>query len=511
MKRETGFIALVLSAAIIFSGLPPFLKTEVRAAETDDKFETTYSKKLYSNLENKGNYTRPSASKILSDYKAGVHPRIMLTSDKVSQLKSEIKSSPKASLYNTIKSKADALVNGLKDNEENYLFNWSDLVYKGRMPGSKAVGGNGADEFREDMMVLGMMYQLTGSTDYSNAAWKILNRVTSYDEINWSHDLDFGIICQGYAIGYDWMYSAWANDSSKLDRLNTKIKSQCLEYANHSYTDNNTSKDNHVVMGTFLDHNHNAFVNSGVAMVSLALMDKYPNVTSSLVYDSFRCLERNLNRYAPDGVTSEGPEYQIHTIDNLAYLFSSLETAMKPSAIKNSLYGLDTCPGFKDGKALLAVYAETSDVGQFSFSDTLDGLISGGGMIYFEQHYGINGFREQTYNRVIKKDSASRVEALCWFEKDNGKSDVSRDFVANGNGKNDGDISLATFRNNFESGQSYVGIKAGKTKKECFIHMDEGSFIFQVGCRHGQGQLQHRRLYRTDKKRQALEHIQDQT
>ena len=152
MKRKTGFIALVLSAAIIFSGLPPFLKTEVRAAETDDKFETTYSKKLYSNLENKGNYTRPSASKILSDYKAGVHPRIMLTSDKVSQLKSEIKSSPKASLYNTIKSKADALVNGLKDNEENYLFNWSDLVYKGRMPGSKAVGGNGADEFREDMI-----------------------------------------------------------------------------------------------------------------------------------------------------------------------------------------------------------------------------------------------------------------------------------------------------------------------------------------------------------------------
>lgn len=41
-----------------------------------------------------------------------------------------------------------------------------------------------------------------------------------------------------------------------------------------------------------------------------------------------------------------------------------------------------------------------------------------------------------------------------------------------------GITSFATFRNNFNTGQTFVGIKAGKTARKHFIHLDQGSFVF---------------------------------
>ncbi|MBO7453582.1 MAG: heparinase II/III family protein, partial [Clostridiales bacterium] len=480
-------LATFMAAAIVASVIPSELASAVYAdARTDvcisydlDGLES-HTKKVYDGFENIGGYARPSAQTILNDYQRsstyGVHPRIMITSSKVSQLKKEVKdqNNPKSWWYNKLESRGRQLCNQLTgSSSEDYLFKYTKC-YETRMPG---VGGSGvaADQFRDRMMILGMMYQLTGETKYADAAWVMISRVASFPDINPWHDLDFGIFCQGYAIAYDWMYNAWSND--RRTTLEEAIKRQCFRPANDSFTNNSPSKsqtsDNGLIRGVFVDQNHNPFVNSGIIMTSLALMDKYPKLTSSLCHDAFICLEKDLNMFAPDGVTKEGMEYMLHTIDNLSFTFSSMETSI------GKLYGLDTCPGFVNGKVMRAVHGMESDAGAFSFSDTYDTYITGAGELYFDSHYDLHGFRQNIYDRLKDgsgNDYTKNVMILCWYVPDSSTQTVNidRDMHVGG------DAEFATFRSVFEAKQSFVGVKAGKTVREYFVHMDQGSFVYHA-------------------------------
>ena len=459
--------------------------SEDMAASNFDGFtKYTDDQKLYKNhiKTNQGGYIRPSADTILNDYKNssqnGKHPRIMITKTYIDNLKTEVKTSgnPKAVWYNRLSSRADILCDRLKAGDTDYIFNYTKCFNTRMMTND---GITAADVFREDMMVLGMMYQLTGKTEYCDAAWILLKRLTDksiFPDINPWHDLDFGFFCQGYAIAYDWMYSAWSDKQRGL--LEEAIKRQCFRPANDSYTYNvkksDQTSDNGIVGGMLTNHNHNAIVNSGVVMVSMALMDKYPAITSSLCHDAFICLEIDLNTYAQGGLNIEGTEYMFLTMDNLAMLFSTMESSLG----KNKLYGLDTCPGLKDGKFIKALYSLSSDVGQLSYSDTYDRLITTGGELYFDKHYGIHGFRKKIYDRLNENyntDYTKNVQILCWYEADtNSTISLSKDFVSQG------DAAVATFRSDFGNRQSFAGVKAGTTLRDFYVHLDQGSFMFNA-------------------------------
>ena len=458
---------------------------------------TLHDKKLYDNFANIGGYTRPSIDTIKKDYKAssvnGKHPRLMITNSFVKNLRTEISNSnnSKSWWYKKLKARGEELRDNLLGNDKDkYLFKYTPCYGNSmgsRMPG---IGGKGtaADQFREYMLILGMNYQLSTDTEakagYANAAWVMLSVVSNtekFPDINPWHDLDFGFFCQGYAIAYDWMYDAWS--TTQKTTLEKAIKTQCFRPANDSYTDNNrnvnqTSSDG-VVMGVYTNHNHNPIVNSGITMVSLALMDKFPDITTSLCHDAFICLEKDLNVYGDYGVSSEGLEYMLLSVNNISMMFSSLETSL------GKLYGLDTCPGFADGKVMNAIRNMESDVGAFSFSDTYDSFITNPGELYFCKHYNLHGFRKDIIER-IKKTSPNNytfnVQILCWNEdeSDDYKITHDKDFVVGGNKSETDNLAFATFRNSFEEGQSFAGIKAGKTVKDFFIHLDQGSFVYNA-------------------------------
>ena len=458
---------------------------------------TLHDKKLYDNFKNIGGYVRPSIEAIKNDYKAssvnGKHPRLMITDSSVKNLRKEISDSnnSKSWWYSRLKAKGDTLAsNLLGENKNDYLFKYTACYGNSmgsRMPG---IGGKGtaADQFREDMLILGMNYQLSTISsekdNYANAAWVMLSVVSNtekFQDINPWHDLDFGFFCQGYAIAYDWMYDAWS--TTQKNTLEKAIKIQCFRPANDSYTDNNrnanqTSSDG-VVMGVYTNHNHNPIVNSGITMAALALMDKYPDLTTSLCHDAFICLERDLNVYGNSGVSSEGLEYMLLSINNLSMMFSSLETSL------GKLYGLDTCPGFADGRVMNAIRGMESDVGSFSFSDTYDSFINNPGELYFCKHYNLHGYRNDILERLKntqKNNFTYNVQLLCWNEDESKdcKITLDRDMVVGGNKSITDDLAFATFRNSFEKGQSFAGIKAGKTVKDFFVHLDQGSFVYNA-------------------------------
>ncbi len=491
-RLAVGAIAavLVMQMTPVFYGV-----REVQAASKLDGILTEYSTKIYTSLKNEYGYTRRAAGDILDDYKqssqCGKHPRLMLTADIVSKQLKPIKSNnsdPRHELYTTIKNRADALVDGISNDPNSYLPTYQKMFEK-RMPGPKGKG-TAADDFRIKMMVLGLMYQLsdnaTEKKNYAEAAWTILDRVTSFNDINPWHNLDFGLFSQGLAIAYDWMYPAWNANTTRKTRLEEAIVRLCFRVANDSFTPDSPGKKadlkyseqdstNATVKGVYYDHNHNSFVNSGIAMAALAFMDEYPAITSSLCQDAFICMERNLNAYGPGGLSNESTQYWCLTVDNLSMIFSSMETALEVNKKTGSLYGLDTCAGMAGGRPVIAIHALESDVGMFTFGDTPDGKVTTAGELYFYKHYNIQGYSTTIYNRVknTTDDFSHLVQAFCWYapQADN-VSALSRDWVSGGTS------AFATFRNSFASGQTFLGVKAGTTVEEYFVHLDQGSFVF---------------------------------
>ena len=291
-KIMRGMIFFALTVLLIFiNGNTSY------ASSSGDEWEgmTIHSTKVYDKLSNKGGYVRPSTQTILNDYKQssqyGQHPRIMLTKDSVKELctvvgtkgNAGISSDLRYDLWNNpntgVFARARQLCNQLTGaDQESYLFGYTKC-YETRMPGP-AKGGLAADVFKNRMMLLGIAYQLTGNTMYPEAAWVMLERVVNFKDINPWHDLDFGYFCQGYAIAYDWMYDAWSTQQREI--LEEAMKRQCFRPANEAYYNNSINRsqtaENASIRGVYVNHNHNSFVNSGIAMVSLALLDRYPNV-----------------------------------------------------------------------------------------------------------------------------------------------------------------------------------------------------------------------------------------
>lgn len=490
------FIAMFLVVAMTISVVPSFggFKIVEAAGASDGTLDgfTKHTKKLYDDFEKMSGYERPSTGRIISDYQNspqyGKHPRLIITKSYVDSIKESknVSGSTAAYLSNATITRANVYSEQLLgSNRDSYLFNYTKC-YENRMPGSKSTT-LASNEFLDKMLVLGMAYQISDDSNakknYANAAWEMLKRITDdkFYDINPWHDLDFGYFCQGYAIAYDWMYDAWSD--SQKQTIQNAIKRQCFRPANDSFTNNKISRSqtsgNGVCRGVWLDNNHNGFVNSGIAMVSLALMDEYPDITSSLCRDSIICLEKYLNTFAPDGLSPESVEYFLHTLDNLSMIFSSLESSI------GSLYGLDKCEGLTGGKIMTAVHGMESDVGAFSFGDTYDSFIENAGELYFDKHYNLTGYRNEIFERLkTKGDSTCRVKMLCWYEPDkNGAAkNINRDMIIGEGEDYTGITSFATFRNNFNSGQTFVGIKAGRTARKHFIHLDQGSFVF-----HSQG------------------------
>ncbi len=77
-------------------------------------------KKMYDSLENIDGYKRPSAAKILSDYRSGSqnkkHPRVMITSKRIDELKGKVSNKSRSEYfwYNKIKTRADIICTSLK-------------------------------------------------------------------------------------------------------------------------------------------------------------------------------------------------------------------------------------------------------------------------------------------------------------------------------------------------------------------------------------------------------------
>ena len=108
---------------------------------------------------------------------------------------------------------------------------------------------------KDRLLLLGLIYQLTGNPKYAARAWTELDSVTRFKDWNPSHFLDTAEMTFAVAIGYDWLYDAWSRQ--QRDQLRTAIVEHGLKPGLAVYRDKKWwSKSN---------HNWNQVCNGGLA------------------------------------------------------------------------------------------------------------------------------------------------------------------------------------------------------------------------------------------------------
>ena len=394
-------------------------------------------------------YYRPSKEEFYSDYAngplAGVHPRLVATESDFARLRREVKENAhKARWFKTLLEYCEQIKNKptlryeLRDGVRLLYVSWDLQNYS---------------------TALAMAYKLTGDRKYFDYAWPHLEACAKMPDWNPSHHIDVGTLAYGYAIAYDWFYDIMTDEQRAIMEKGA--------YNNVFYTVNRAVEDKDTAYTTVLmSNNHNVFCNAGVMATVLAFMDAYPEVASKIGSDVTRILEAFMDKFAPSGAYYEGPYYAETAINYTVRVFA----AMQP--ILGNLYGLDKAQGF-DKIADFVVLLQ-SDVASFNFADSKMSMLAIAGMFWIFNHYGRHGLKDDLAAKNFGAPPSQTVtEALLWYNvEDDGECNLATEVHYP-------DEEIISMRDEYRDGQTFVGIKAGKTVY-AHSHLDAGSFVFDA-------------------------------
>ena len=417
---------------------------------TKDEFTPPSDNKSLQKLNDFLFYLRPDKDQLLADYKAsplaGVHPRLVYSEDDFARLRREIKENKhKARWFEELLSYCDRIKDKptlryeLRDGVRLLFVSWDLQNYS---------------------VALALAYKLTGDRKYLDYAWPHLKACAEMPDWNPSHHIDVGTLAYGYAIAYDWFYDVMSDEQKRIMEKGA--------YENVFYTVNRAVEDPHTAYTTVLmSNNHNVFCNAGVMATVLGFMDVYPEVASKVGADVIRILEAFMDKFAPMGAYYEGPYYAETAINYTVRVLA----AMNP--ILGTTYGLDKAQGF-DMIADFVVLLQ-SDVASYNFADSKMSLLAIAGMFWIFDHYARRGIKDSVAEKNFKSPPDTTVaEALLWYNvQSEGEACNVPTYV------HYPEEEIIAMRDAFRDGQTFVGIKAGKTVY-AHSHLDAGSFIFDA-------------------------------
>ena len=395
-------------------------------------------------------YFRPTKERLYADYKAspllGVHPRVAATEEDFERLRAEIKTDPhKARWFDMLLgycddiSKKETLKYELRDGVRLLYVSWDLQRYS---------------------VALALAYKLTGDKKYFDYAWPHLEAAAKMPDWNPSHHIDVGTLAYGYAIAYDWFYELMSEEQRAIMEKGA--------YENLFYTVNRAIEDKDTAYcNVLMSNNHNVFSNAGVMASVMAFMDVYPEIATKVGADIIRVLECFMDKFAPMGAYYEGPYYAETAINYTVRVFAS----MKPSL--GTLYGLDKAQGFD----LIAdfVMLLQSDVVSFNFADSKCSLLAIAGMFWIFDHFGLSGRKDTLAAKNFLNPEIDQIsEAILWYNV--GSEDGGEPLPTVVHYPEE---EIITMRDSYRDGQTFVGIKAGKTVY-AHSHLDAGSFVFDA-------------------------------
>lgn len=384
--------------------------------------------------------TRPDAAEVAEDFaRGGVHPRIMATADDFSAIKKELETnSDKKKWYDWLIRQAD---NMLDDATLKYeLRDGVRLMYV-------------SAELEERMITLGMAYQLTGDSKYATKAYTDLAAVAAFEDWHPSHHIDVGIMAVGYAVGYDWFYSAFTSEQRKV------LEEGAWQNGFADIIESYMTTESAMTDAAYVKNNHNAMCNGGAVMLALAFYDIYPDGSGYIISNAVRGFEEMLANYSDSGSWYEGTGYGATNINYLSMAFSAMEKCL------GTLYGLDTkTPGLANAYSYIRNMESSAGTYNFADSDFTEQVMCSNGWI--EAHFGGDTSCNLIENGATAANGEMLARAVLWNTKEQ-EYDAPQDKFYE-------DDQLLLLR---DDADTFAGIKAGGTVYD-HSHFDSGSFVF---------------------------------
>ena len=376
------------------------------------------------------------------------HPRILINSNKILQIKENINNNK------TWRNIHNAIIN-----ESLNIINESPLK---RIKEGKRMLDVSREALRR-IFYLSYSYIMTNNQIFKNRAEKELITISNFKDWNPDHFLDVAEMTMAAAIGYDWLYNDINNESRTIIKeaiLNKGLKPS-LDSKFNSWL--NTSS------------NWNQVCNCGVTFGALAIYENIPQYANNLINRAINSIKIPMKEYYPDGAYPEGFGYWSYGTSFNVMFLSAIENIFKTD------FSLSKTQGFLESGYYIENMITPSKRG-FNYGDSRSGSSLNPTLFWISNK--INNTEilwSQLYylkNREAKSFTKNRLlpAILIWG------SNVNIYNIKHPNnymwvGK--GTTPVATIRTSWtDPNASFIGFKAGSAGTS-HAHMDIGSFIIE--------------------------------
>lgn len=299
-----------------------------------------------SDMANTTVYKRPTAEIIAKNVLENEHPRVMINSEKLNEIKNSSNATViewKNDIILSAESAMSAPTYCYETTVANRVDNLSDSANR--------------------MMDLGLAYMITCNSKYAQRAYLEAKAIIE-KRPNWGSSksaLDVGEISFILSICYDWLYEGLS--TFQKNTIADSVMENSIYPSYKTYHGRYPGMEVCKEQWWSIDNNWNAVCNGGAFIASVAFMEEDSFVCATLAEATLRGLEYLMARFAPAGAWSEGTSYWAYTMKFLTAAMSTLE------ANCNSLYGLDKAIGFDktslyslsmEGKAGTATFGDSS-------------------------------------------------------------------------------------------------------------------------------------------------------
>jgi len=374
------------------------------------------------------------------------HPRLMLTSERVAELKKLQSADPVLDKYiKAVIASANSIVT--------------------RAPLTRTLIGPRLLDVSRELLNrtshLALAYHFSGDKKYVESAVANMRTVCEFSDWNPSHFLDVAEMSNGVAIGYDWLYPFL----SEVDRtfIRNGLKTKGLDEYKKIYETAWWAKG---------DNNWNQVCNGALIVASLAIAETDPKYADEYIPKAIANLPYSNKFYAPDGAWYEGPGYWAYATEYLSYGMSALQTAL------GTLKNLETTEGLsKTGFAPMLTTGPTNYIFNFADSGENSKGTTSPAMFFMANTYSNSDVSNYLHNYMSATSSLAKPFHVVWYRSpSNSAPVVPLDHMLRGE-VNDLVIMRSSWTDKFAT---WIGIKSG-TNSSNHSHLDLGSFELDAG------------------------------
>jgi len=313
---------------------------------------------------------------------------------------------------------------------------------------------------KDRVLLLALMYRLTGDQRYANRAWVELDQVTRFKDWNPSHFLDTAEMTFAVSIGYDWLFDVW--DTSQRAQLRNAIIVLGLNEGHSIYRKN--------AWWSRSIHNWNQVCNGGMAVGALAIADEQPQLAGEVLAAALRSVPLAMHEFRPDGGWGEGPGYWRYATEYNVYLLAALQTAL------DNEFGLADLPGFSvTGDFPIHFKGPTGLT--FNYADAHDGWSGAAQLFWFASRFDQHAYAAAQMPYAARRPSPLDLLWGARWLSDTAQAatqPLDRHFAG---------VSVVTMRSAWDDANAlFVGFKGGDNRVN-HGHLDLGSFVLDAGGR----------------------------